>query len=203
MKAELERIRRETREMKTTETQVKAAMRREEEKQKKSEKERDQKDILDWRKQQRDERQAYDAERKMQQKTDELDDNREYQAYKRSLKEADKDQELQDIRAAYHEAKDDAAYNAEVLKQELAERQRLPVQENLEKYRTLADAKNQERQREELDQHETRLTTEQFELEHRMMLARQERDAALQSLEFIRNHQLSPVPEGQDLTARA
>lgn len=202
MKAELDRIRRETRDMKATETQVQAAMKREEEKQRAAEKERDQHEIMAWRKQQRDETVAFGTDRSMSQKAEDLENNREYQSYKRSLKEGDQDQMLQDIHNSYAEAKEDAAYNTDLKRIELAERQRAPIEENLEKYRTMAEAKGQERQRDDIETIEKRLTQEQFELEHRMMLARQDRDDAVQSLEFIRTHQFQPVPEGQDLTSR-
>lgn len=202
MKAELERVTRETREMKATETMVKAQMRREEEKQRAMEKEQDQQDMLEWRKQQRDEMVGFDQERKMQQATDDMQDSREYQAYKRSLREAEKEQQLQDIRNDYIEHKDSALYNAELKKMEMTERLRAPVEENAEKYRTLADAKLYEKQRDEYETTEARYRTEQSELEHAMLLAKQEREDAMHGLEYLRAHQFEPVPEGCDLAVR-
>lgn len=201
-KAELERMRRETREMKATETQVKAQMQREEGKHRTLEKERDQQEILEWRKQQRDEMLAYTDERKLQQNTDDMQDSREYQAYKRSLKEAEKDQDLQDVRCSYMEHKDNAMYNAELKKMEMAERLRVPVEEGLEKYRTLAEVKLYEKQCDDWETQEARLRIEQSELEHCMLLAKEEREEAMHGLEFIRAHQFEPVPEGRDLAVR-
>lgn len=202
MKAELERMRRETREMKATETQVKAQMKREEEKHKALEKEQDQQELMDWRKQQRDEMFAYEADRKGQHNTDDLEDHREFLAYKKSLKEAEKIQQLEDISCSYHENKDNALYNADLKKMETAERLRVPIEENLEKYRTLAEAKTQEKQEADWETQEARLRTEQSELEHCMLLAKQERENAMHGLEFIRAHQFEPVPEGHDLAVR-
>jgi len=202
MKAELEKIRREARELKAAESQAKAAMQREERKQVKTEKEREGAELADWRLQQRDDTMAFAAERKMQQQIDDLEDSREYQAYKRHMREVEQEQNLEDVHQAYLEAKDNAAHNAEMKREEQAERNRLPVEENLEKYRTVAEARLQERQEEELEAAEARQSHEQFELEHRMLLAREERDEALRSLEFTRSHHFAPAPEGHDLIVR-
>merc|ERR1719422_2662429 len=193
MKAELEKIRRDTKALRNKEAQVKAKMKREEENHCRLEKERDEKERLEWRRNECAEMDLYCAEKKQQRQVEELKQRQDYQEHKRYLKEVQREKELEEAHEEYVQTKESAEYNAEMSRAKLAEEQRLPVEQNLEKYITTAAAKQLEREREESDQRDERDRREVSEMEHLMMLAQQERIAALESLEYVRFHEQAPV----------
>jgi len=197
MKAELEKIRKETVEMKAAEAGVKAKMKREEEAHQKAEKEKKQLEELQRRKREEEEMKAYCAEKKKQQHQEDLDRKEDFISHVKQMKVAEHQQELACIHDCYLESKEASQYNAEWVREKRSEEQWLPIEENIEKYSTLAAARKEERQRVELEEQEEQALREKAEMEHLVMLAQQERDRALESLDFVRYHEQAPVQSSQ------
>lgn len=202
MRSQLEQVKRETRDMKTMETQLKAKMRREEEQQKKNERERDRQEHLQEKKEQADSMREFVNEKRRNEKAVDLVASREFQETKRSVKEVEKEQDLLDRRDEYVESKENSLYRTELQKLVLQERQRAPIEENLENNMVVAQHKLEEQQREQHEQREARLAEEHHVLQMQMEKARRDRDSALQSVEFLRGSHGVPVPEAHHLAAR-
>merc|ERR1719189_110581 len=98
VKGRIERIRKETREMRAAEAQLKWSMRRDEERLRKGEKRADDKEMLSQRQQTREERARHEEAVRRARRQAEHRDARDYQEQKRSQKMAQKDEEMQCIR---------------------------------------------------------------------------------------------------------
>lgn len=195
MQQELERLRREAREMKSAEAQVKFNMRREEQKQKKLEKDRDAQELLEWRSQQRDEAIAYSDYTKRQQRAMELEDRQNFHEYKRVVREVRQAELAQEIHEEYVSAKESSEYRVEMQRIEQEEERRELLEARKETIRTLSAAKADEKAREDREEQEARDANDQAEMEHQMMLAQRERDQALVNLESVRAHLREPLPD--------
>merc|ERR1719373_1524342 len=99
---------------------------------------------------------------------------------------------MRDTQEEYLETKENASYRVELRKLELAERQRAPIEENLEKFRVLAEHNLEEQRREDVEIREARMLAEAAEMAQTMAKAQKERELALQSLEHVRASQGPP-----------
>jgi len=189
MRAELERVRREAAELKATEAAVQATMCREEEEQRRREKARGEHELMQQRGQEREEMKSYCATLQQQRRKVELGQRQAFLEHKRELKAAANIQEQEEIHEAYLEHKEAAEYNAELVKQKCAEEQWLPIEANIERYTTLAAARDEEKRHEVQEQQEERARRERAEMELLLLQAQQEREAALQSLDHVRFHE--------------
>jgi len=198
----LEQLQREARELKAQEASLKWSMRREEEKQKRNEKKADAKDILDWRQQQKAVLRTHEAQLKKAQKHVENQESREFQEHKRSQKLAQKDEELQAMQEDYLSTKENSEWEVETKRIAMAEWPKPIIEENLEKYRLLAEYNVEEQQRQDLEVREARLAAEQSQMDHQLMQAQREKDLALQNLELVRAQKQAVVPAGRHLVAR-
>lgn len=199
LRAQLEQVRRETQQMRAAEARVKASMRREEGKQTKAERDMEQKEIASWRREQQISLNTHAANNRRQQTAIDLEESRDFQAHKRTTKEAQAAENSQLQHMQYLESKENSGYRVDMRKMEVAERLRAPVEEHLEQFKCVAENAKEERRREEMEQQELRTTADQTEMELKMRQAQQERDSALQTLEFLRSQQHAPVPLGRRL----
>lgn len=203
MKLQLDELKREARNARATEARMKADMRREEEKQKKAERDEDRKDILETRKQESEAMNQYVEKQQRTRRIVELQENREYQEFKRSDKVAAEQHEAKVIHEDYIEQKENSQQRVEQLKQVYAQQQKLPVEENLENYRLVAEYNLEEKRREDMEIAEARSMDIAADLAQSMAKAQMERDLALKSLELVRAHQGAQVPQHVHLAARA
>jgi len=194
MQAELERLRREAREMKSAEAQVKFNMRREEQKQKKLEKDREAQELLEWRNQSRGEALAYSDYTKRQQRAMELEDRQNFHEYKRVVREVRQAELAQEINEEYLSSKESSEYRVEMQRIEQSEERRELLEARKESLLTLSEAKADEKAREDHEEQERRDAADQAEMEHQLMLAQRERDEALQNLECVRGVR-DPLPD--------
>eukprot|EP00929_Paragymnodinium_shiwhaense_P063148 TRINITY_DN31566_c0_g1_i1.p1 TRINITY_DN31566_c0_g1~~TRINITY_DN31566_c0_g1_i1.p1 ORF type:complete len:578 (-),score=178.48 TRINITY_DN31566_c0_g1_i1:229-1962(-) len=202
-RAKLEQVRRETREMKSMEAHLKWNMRREEDKQRKTEKQEDRRNHLV---EQQDFRQGckeLDAERKAQQKITDIGESRDFQETKRAVKAAQKEEDISLVKESYLESKENSEYNVAQKKQVLTENAQQRIEEHLERYQVFAEYNLEEQQREKAEYREAQLAMEQQEMNHKMMHVKMERDRALASLEHLRTHQHKQVNSSHHLIARA
>jgi len=201
-KKRLEQLLRETREMKAQEAQAKWTMKREEDKVKKAEKAQDEKDILVWRDEQRKHTAAYESQLKKEIRAVDVKDSREYQEHKRFAKAAHKESELEVITQDYLETKENSEWHEEVKRIADAEWPKPRIEENLEKYRLVAEYKLEEQKREDTEKREARAAAEQAEMDIALLKARQQRELALKSLECTRSRHTATIPSGHHLAAR-
>mmetsp|Transcript_57490 Transcript_57490/g.133988 ORF Transcript_57490/g.133988 Transcript_57490/m.133988 type:complete len:450 (+) Transcript_57490:51-1400(+) len=198
----VDQIKRETRQLKAQESELKWNMRREEDKQRRVEKKQDEQETMAWRQQQKMKMLARQAQLRKAEKKVVLEDSKSFQEHKRAQKQAAKDEELQNIHQAYVETVANSAKEVEAKTIAMAEWPKPAIEANLEKLRHLAEHKLEEQQREDIETAQVRAAAEQAELDHQLMLAKRERELALQSLEVVRSHRHSAVPQGRHLVAR-
>jgi len=201
-KQRLQELLRETRELKAQEAHTKFSMRRDEEKLRKAEKKEDEKEIMAWRQEVKAGLVEHEAQIKKEQRTVDVAESKQFQEYKKEAKATKKEAELQLIRQDYAETKENSEWATEVKKLDLAEWPKPAIEENLEKYRLIAEYNMEEQTREDAEKREARAAKEQAEVELALMKARQDRELAAQALEYTRAQQEAVVPTGRHLAAR-
>lgn len=182
-------MRREAREMKSKEAHIKWTMKREEEKLRKSEAKEAVIDHLSLQQGFRRGIQEYARDRATEAKTNLLRESRDFQEFKRSAKLIDKEVDQRWIKEEYAETKENSTYVTDLARTLPLEEQKIKVEENLERYRVFAEHHLEEQQREKIDYMEAELARQGAEIDLQLLKAKQEHDAALQSLEYIRDTQ--------------
>lgn len=198
-RSQLEQVRRETRDMKALERKLKFSMDREQEKAKMEEKKADANEIHQWRQQQEAVMREHVAETKMMQKVVDLEDSKDFQEFKRSLRPLERDEEARTAKEAYMESKENSEWRVDLTKQVLAERESELLESRLENCRVFAEHNLMEQKRECMDQIEARLAAESREMDFALFEAKRERDLALQGLEHARRNQILAIPENKHL----
>merc|ERR1719253_1360531 len=110
----LEEAKKEIREIRAVEAQMKFKMQREEKRGRALEEKDTEEDIRLWRLAQDEEMKAETAKRKEEQRLGDLEDSKEFQAFKREIKAMDKDAEQQYIADMYAQDRDSAAWRQEL-----------------------------------------------------------------------------------------
>mmetsp|Transcript_36208 Transcript_36208/g.63798 ORF Transcript_36208/g.63798 Transcript_36208/m.63798 type:complete len:708 (+) Transcript_36208:116-2239(+) len=198
----LDQMRREAREMKSKEAQIKWSMKREEEKLRKSEAKEAVKDHLTLQQTFSKGIQEYAKERSSAGKNQLLRESRDFQEFKRSAKVIDREVDQRWIKEEYSATKENSEYVTELARTVPLEEQRVKVEENLERYRVFAEHNLEEQQRNKIDYTAAELARQGAELDLQLLQAKQEHDAALQSLEYIRNSQQVPPRNEKHLPTR-
>lgn len=198
----LEQMRREAREMKGVEAQLRWQMKRDEDKTRKNETREDASKIMQWRQEQKQGLQEYAADRALGDKITTLKESKDFQEFKRAVKQEDKEEEIQEAKELYNETKDNSEWTVEQKRTIPLEEQKLIVDQNLERYTLLSMYNIEESQREKYDARVAREELEETTLGYAMLEARKERDAALQSLEYFRQHQRESMPANKHIQSR-
>jgi len=202
MRLQLEQVQRETREMRAMEQQMHAKMRREEDTQKAVEKTSDRKDLQATRKDADTAMREYILQKKKIQKSVDLTLSREFQETKRDMKQVEHQEVAQAIREDYLDTKEQATHRVQLFKAEVAEQERVPIEDNLDNYRLVAEYRLGEQRREQRDSWEVRQESEQFDLQMKLEQAKRERELAMTSVEFLKGSNNNPVPQNRHLQAR-
>mmetsp|Transcript_45859 Transcript_45859/g.106602 ORF Transcript_45859/g.106602 Transcript_45859/m.106602 type:complete len:572 (+) Transcript_45859:47-1762(+) len=202
LKAKVEQLRRETREMKAAENTMKWSMRREERQVKREEKVRESKDIMAWRREQADEAQAYEDETNRFRLQAELAENRDYQEFKRDRKEVLREEDLQDIKERYEDDKEYSEWFAAQKRELPLEEQASKVEANIENFRTMQEYQYEEERLRKMEEIEAIQQEQQGQMKLLIHQARQEHDAAQRSLESVQRYGHHPVNVGSHLLGK-
>jgi len=188
--------------MKSMEAQLKWTMKREEDNQRKNETREDASKLMGWRQDRKKGLKEYGAQRKQDDKLTSLREQRDFQEFKRVVKQVGKEEEPLRANEAYNESKDNSDWAADLKRTMPLEERKLIVDANLEKYTLVSMFHVEESQREKLEQKIVREELEETDLSHQMLQARKERAAALQSLEIIREQQRLSAPASRHIASR-
>jgi hypothetical protein len=202
MRQKLEQAKREAREMRAMEAEVKWKMKRDEEKQKQYETREDEREIMLWRQDRKKGLTEYASQSRQHDKIETLRDAREFQDFKRYAKQADKEDEMQLTTELYKETKEYSDYHVDLKRILPLEEEKRVVDDNLERYTTLAMHQHEMVQIEKL---ETKLAREQEEdtkMADQLLQAKKARDEALQSLEYVRAKGQMLVSTNRDIRPR-
>lgn len=198
----LEQMHREARELKAMEGQLKWAMKRDEEKQRRIEAAADAKEVTKWRQEQAKELTQCGVDRKRTKAEQLTEENRLFQEFKRMAKVKDAQLNTRLITEEYVEKKDESLHTMEQRRTEPGEARKLIIDANLEKYDLIAMYNVEESRREKMEQAIARNEAEDATLGLQMLEARKARDAALQSLEFVKSQQRVIVPADNHIPTR-
>lgn len=192
MREQVEQLRREAKYMKGIESRLQWDMQREQSNRQRAANKNDDKDLLKWRQDLAKGMIADEQEKVQAMKQDDLQCSREFQEHKRFTKKAEETEDLERTREEYDNNKEHSEWHIETRKLREQELRTRDLEENLEKRKLIADKRLKETQEDEMEQQWRRNAREQSDVEHVLMQARHERDLALQSLEFVRAHQVGP-----------
>lgn len=199
MQQEIERLKKEAREARAEDAAIKWSMKRDEDKEKKKEKKSDQAEIMQWRQNENKKMKELAAEKKKVQKVLELQEAREFEDFKREKKTEHKATKIKANEDVYLETKDASEWAAEKKKAFPPEDRAFIIDQNLEKYQLFAEYAINQQALDRQDRAEAEVQREQQEMDYLISQARQEREQAIQGLEFFRAQREAAIPEQQHL----
>lgn len=182
----------EVRDIRSLEAQMRWNMAREEAKQVEGETKEKENEIRDWRWRQSDEMKEYVAEREQATKVEELEESRDYQQFKREYKTVMKDAEQQEITEEYLQDMENASWRADLARMEM-ERERELVVEKVDGVKELQEIKKQEKITVKMQEEEERQFEQNIEMERMAKELAREREQLLASLQLTRAAQRAPV----------
>lgn len=192
MRAELEKLRRETKALEGAEELIKAKAKREDEAQRKLEREKLQREAYQRSIKRREEAQAFEAAKKKQEKEEDTKQRQDRQLFRRQVKVAEHQKTVDERTVGYLVTKKNADHTAE-LQREKHEREQVEQEQCIARrqmdLQSLAARKEEEVEREEAEQQAERASRQALDIKHQLQLALEERDAALESLDYMRFHE--------------
>jgi len=188
----LEETKREVREIRAIEAQMRWNMAREETREKALEEAAEENEIRDWRWKQSEEMKAFVAEKAHQTKVTEIKESKEFQEFKRENKLLAKEEDLRHIQEVYEKDTENAAWREEAAR-EVAEREKELVAERVEDVQFVREAKANQKVKEKAEADENRAHEQSLEMANMARQLQQEKEALLQSLQYVRNCQRSPA----------
>lgn len=192
-RAQIEQLKKETRDMKSVQSSIKWTMQREEKKLKTREERKDKKNGLEdnekWLKEMR----ALEEDINSSQTEEELSNQKKYQEFKREMKQIAEEEDLQRQNINYLEHKENSEWTAEMRRSQHMEEQKLIVEEHLEQTNFLAEYRLEEQQQLDFDTRKDRAEQEFRDMQLAFMKAQKEKEAAMEALEFARSARQCPV----------
>lgn len=188
--------------MKAMEAQLIWQMKRDEDKQRKTEQKQDDNDMMRWRQDRKQGLKEYAENRALTDKRTCLRDSYDFQEFKREAHVHQHQEELLDFKDEYEKTKEESDWQVELKRALPLEEQRLVVDQNLERYELLATYATQEAACEKMSIKETRQLNENLEFGNQLREARKERDEALKSLEYFRTQERAVVHDNVDIPTR-
>lgn len=196
VKQQIEQLQRETRNLRVSQSHLKWSMKREETKSKRLERKEELDDVQVWRAEQVRAALQYEAERKEAALKAELEENRDFQEFKRAVREERHDTDVQLSREVYENTKENSEYSAKVIVAAHLENQKLACSANLEQIRDVTEFKAEEKRKEKVDYRENHNLQDILDANFQLRQVQAERDTVWQSLEHLRDHQNDLVPKG-------
>lgn len=192
---QLDQTKKEVREIRALEKQLKWGMVREEKKEAIEEKKEAEREIREWRWQQKDEMDEYVEAKHKDQLYNDLLASREFQEWKRECRQIDKDATLAYIQESYQNSQEFSQWQAE-LARSIQEEKKSMVQEHYERYDMERERRAQEKALEQAEEVQERTLARQLEMDHASKELAREKEALLRSLEFTRARQTAPIHVG-------
>lgn len=181
----LEETKKEVREIRSVEAQMKWNLAREEKKEKVIEKQEEETEIRDWRWRQSQEMKDFVEEKAQEVKVVELQESRDFQEFKREFKTNIKQEDLKHIQEVYETDVENAAWRAEQAHQALAQDKEV-VLERVVDVQQLKEAKVQQKLQEKAEADEVRALEQTLEMAKLARDLAREKEQLLESLELTR-----------------
>lgn len=192
MRSRLDQEKREVRQIKSLESQLKWGLQREERRQTEEERREEARLIMEWRDRQAKEMKDFVEEKSREQRVQELLQSKEYQVFKREWKQATRKDEIEQIKAQLAEGMDNAHWKLELQRAVELDRQ-LALQETMESQQEMKELRERERQHEKTVQLQDRAHDLALEYAHQASQISSEKEELLRSLALLRQRQKLPV----------
>jgi len=188
----LEETKREVREIKAIESQLKWNMQREEKKERLVQAKETVEEIRDWRWKQSEDMKAHKAAKARENKATELKESKSFQEFKRETKAIAKEVFKQQITEEYLQDRENAQWRAELVKM-VHEREKELVNARVEDYLEHREIRNWQKQQEKIEADENRAIEETLEMQAIAREIAKEKEQLLDSLEHSRAAQRAPA----------
>jgi len=198
----VEETKKEVREIRAIEAQMKWNMDREDKKEHELERKVEDEEIRDWRWQQTEEMRAYVEEKTQEIRATELMESKDYQEFKREKKAEAKEDEIQFNKEVYEQDLENAAQRLELVR-ETAERDQEVLAERLESTLHVKDHRQQEKAKEANEQEEERLWEQSMAMRAMAEELAREKAALLESLELTKAAAARPTIPMNRTTGRS
>jgi len=192
MRSRLDQEKREVRQIKSLESQLKWGLQREERRQTEEERREEARLIMEWRDRQAKEMKGFVEEKSREQRVQELLQSKEYQMFKREWKQAARKDEIEQIKAQLAEGMDNAHWKLELQRAVELDRQ-LALQETMESQQEMKELRERERQHEKTVQLQDRAHDLALEYAHQASQISSEKEELLRNLALLRQRQKLPV----------
>jgi len=192
----LEETKKEVREIKAIESQMRWNLQREEKKQRVEEEKEEVQEIRDWRWRENDQMKAFVAEKAQEVRVQELAAAKQFQEFKREAKAVVKEEEQKVITEEYLKDLEISQWRAEQARI-AREQQKEEVIGRIEGHLELKDIKQQKKNEEKMEDYENRVFEQNLEMANLQREIQREKEAMLQSLELTRQAQRVPVRDGR------
>lgn len=183
---QLEKIKAETRMLKSKEAQLRANMSREETGKHGQHHVDEEKEIMDWRQEQSKLMQKAEAERKREQRERELKESRQFQEDKRLARQVAQQEQLKLASSSYATSKEIAELDEAMKRAQIIE-QRNGSESNHETYRTFNEYELMEKAREKEEERILQQSQQQSEMEEAVASVLKEQELATQEIEKLKN----------------
>jgi len=187
----LETTKKEVREIKAIESQLKWSMQREEKKEKVSEAKATVDEMRDWRWKQNQEMKVYVAEKAKTSKVTELKESKSFQEFKRETKAAAREETRKQIQEEYLQDKDYSQWRAELAKL-VNKQEKEAVNTRVEDYLEQREIRNFQKQQEKIEAEEDRMVEQALEMAAEARKIEREKEQLLQTLQHSRAAQRAP-----------
>lgn len=181
----LEETKREVRDIKAIESQLRWNMQREEKRERASEEKAGIGEMRDWRWRQNEEMKAYRATKEHEKKITELRESKSYQEFKRDAKAQGRQEEKKSIEEDYLKDRDYAQWRKELAKANI-EREKELQYDRIEDRLELREIRNLHKVQEKMEADENRAHEQILEMQHLAREVAEEKAQLLQNLEWSR-----------------
>jgi len=184
----LEETKKEVREIRAIEAQMRWNMAREEVRERTQKEAAALDDIRDWRWKQSDEMKQYVTEKAHRTKVEELQKSRDYQEFKREVKTLVKEEDLKIIQEEYQKDISNAQWRAEMEKERQIKEKEVVVG-HAEDFQFLRETRAQQKSQEKAQEDERRALEQSLEMANMAKELAKEKEKLLQSLQCVRSCQ--------------
>lgn len=195
----LEVAKKEVREIRSLEQQVKWGMEREEKKEVEAAKKDAELELMEWREEQNVGMQEYQAQLALTQKVEDLQASKDFQHFKREKKQAAKEAEIQQIKEEYQADREHSEMQADIARTAIVDRHAIVI-EQLEDIQDQREIKMTEALQEKAVAQQDRAVQQRLTYDHQANQLANEKEELLKSLQLMRSRQKLPVTSNRGLT---
>jgi len=195
MRRRLDQEKKEVKQIRALQSQLKWGLEREEKRQTEEERREEARKIMEWRESQATGMREYVEEKSREQRIQELLESKDFQEFKREWKQALRTEEIERIRQQLEEDMDNAHWQVELQKAIVLDRQ-LTLQERQEAADELRELREREKQKEKAQQQEDRAHDIALDFAHQASQISAEKEELMRNLQLLRARQKAPTGGG-------